>query len=411
MKKTANLHSKAVRLLYTFICMLPFFGAYGTAHAALLNLFSSNKDIKVENRMDGDFLKVGVYTPMAENITDLAWSPDGKNLATTGNGGRLNIIDSQTHQVIRTFEGSRGIGKVAYSPDGRFIALGVRSISIIDPNNGALIRTILGPYAETIGPQSVELQSIVFSPDAKSLAALYRGIDKKTEVNRSEDKRRYHTAIVLYRVSTGEVVWDKPMEGTIGLPMINTRLIFSADGKNLLFGVGERSFATSDPERKASLVMLNSKTGVEFKTLENIHIDRPTALALSPDGKFAATGTSTGVTDTTSNVITHKTKTFVNKDPIRIWDLERGKLVSELPVDSTVISLAFSQDGKYLLSGNNNMKTKKKMQVWKLSTNELVQQLAPSGKFGAPMSMAFSPDGTKVAAAGGLELLIMDVNN
>ncbi|BBP00545.1 WD40 repeat domain-containing protein [Sulfuriferula nivalis] len=242
----------------------------------------------------------------------------------------MNIIDSQTHQVIRTFDGPRGIGKVAYSPDGRYLALGVRPVSIMDVKDGTLIRTIIGPYVDMSHLQPLQAQSIAFSPDSKTLAVIYWGVDKNIGIKDKDDKHQFMSAIVLYQVGTGEVVWNKPLvaiEGTLGRPMVNTPLIFSANGKSLVYGMGETDFAQEYPERKSSLVMLDAKTGMLQQSIDNIHMDMPTALAISHDGRFAATGTSTGVTDGIKNIKTNKSSTFVNKDPIRIWDIETGKLV------------------------------------------------------------------------------------
>jgi WD40 repeat protein len=115
-----------------------------------------------------------------------------------------------------------------------------------------------------------------------------------------------------------------------------------------------------------------------------------------------ATGTSTGERYQRTDKKTNQVVTFDNKDPVRIWNVETGKLVRELPVNSRVWSLAFSQDDKYLFGATRNIN------VWNAESGKMVQEISSNPE---PMSLALSPDGKRLAAACQNKLSIYEIMN
>jgi WD40 repeat protein len=98
------------------------------------------------------------------------------------------------------------------------------------------------------------------------------------------------------------------------------------------------------------------------------------AFAFSPDGKILAIGAAAGT---------------------QLWDVPAGKLIKTLPAAGAggVSALAFSQSGNLLATAADG-----KIQLWDTPAGQLIKTLTSViGLFG---SLAFSPDGAFLAAAG-----------
>ncbi|KAI0743147.1 WD40 repeat-like protein [Daedaleopsis nitida] len=106
----------------------------------------------------------------------------------------------------------------------------------------------------------------------------------------------------------------------------------------------------------------------------SVHDGSVTALAYSPDGKFAASGSE----DTT----------------IIVWDVERNSPRYKRPAHrDTVSSLAFSRDNRFLASGSND----KEIIIWTVDTGDEHMRLEPGVAIHA---VAYTPDGSKLIAGG-----------
>lgn len=101
----------------------------------------------------------------------------------------------------------------------------------------------------------------------------------------------------------------------------------------------------------------------------------------SPDGKWITAAESCPVTGETC-------------PPLRVWDANTGKLVSETPLSKFEIQkVEFSPNGRMIVSVNSDAAAR----IWDAATGKLVTEL--KGHKGAVYDARFSPDGKRVVTA------------
>ena len=340
-----------------------------------------------------------ITRPINEKSIDnsaVDWSPDGKSIATAGDPMQVTIWDSvslsirhQLNQGVRDWGG----GNITFSPDSKYLASGLGAVNVWNVADGTLQATLIAPHITTHKPQYRGIESLCYSPDGRMLVVVYTG-DKQI--------------VIAYRIADGKVAWTYEPQLTLepqrtkGSPLLTTPLVFTPDGKRVIFSTGEWSGYDVNLKWLSRILLLDAESGEFLRSIDDIHMNIPTALALSHDGKWVATGTSTGERYQRTNKKTHQVVTFENKDPVRIWNVATGKLVRELPVHSRVWSLAFSQDGKYLFGATRDIN------VWDTESGKMVQVMKSNPE---PMSLALSPDGKRLAAACQSKLSIYEIMN
>jgi WD40 repeat protein/serine/threonine protein kinase len=317
-------------------------------------------------------------------VGSVAFSPDGNQLATASHDGTVKLWDTTSGQNTRTFEGHSGlVASVAFSPDGKSIATGGwdKLVKVWDLASGQEKLSLKG--------HTDELKSVAFSPDGKQLASA--GLDRTVRIwdvasswiwdiakPRMIQTLKGHTDRVFgvafspdgKRVASASVdqtvkVWDLAT-GDEALTLKGhtswvSSVAFSPDGKRL-------ASASHDGTAKLWDAASGGETMMAIRAVSLVK-----SVAFSPDGQRLASG---------------------GTDPrIKIWDAASGRVSLILNGHTAeVVSVAFTPDGRRLASGGLD----KTVKVWDPMTGRKILSL--EGPTGWVLCVAFSPDGKRLAA-------------
>jgi WD40 repeat protein len=325
-------------------------------------------------------------------VYSVAFSPDGKRIVSASNRGltslgakigkplpgEVKVWDAQTGRETLTLKGdTAGVTAVAFSPDGKRLA--TASSGGVD-TRGKPLRGDAKVWDARTGRQTLELKAS--ESGWRSMPATRHWGQPPNVMERVQQDIRALQGGTL----KGYIRWTECVA-------------FSPDGKRLVSTDWDLDFPAIDPDvfgggagklagdllplPAGKVRVWDAATGRQMLSL-NGHTGHVNSLTFSPDGKRIVTG-GRGQVQVLGKALFGE---------VRVWDAQTGEQTFEMRGHmGTVSGVAFSPDGKRIVSASHD----KTVRVWDARTGK--QMLVLTGHADIVTSVAFSPDGKRIVSA------------
>jgi WD40 repeat protein len=274
---------------------------------------------------------------------EVAISPDGARLATTGESG-LRVWDTATARPVLQPEDGLLASTVAFSPVGRWLAGGGADAKI------RLWDAATGKIQGLLQGQDVPITSLAFAPDGSALAAAGSA---GSDVWLWNVAKREPSLLIPDAVNgcTIEALAFHPRGGMLAVAGVDWLATGGGDGSVVVWDIDQRCPTATFTGGAVRLAFHPSgRILAAASLLRTVRIwdltsgnlahefatgDEPlTCVAFSPDGRYLAAGT--------------------DGHALRLWDATSDRVCGALELDTQIKALCFSPDGRHLFTGNGN---------------------------------------------------------
>ena len=289
-----------------------------------------------------------IYLTFSRDSKRLAWSADDVYVS--------NVQIGQTARNLRP-GGKIGWTKLQFSPVGDSLAAGG---TIVNTQTGEIIRNL---------SNSNRVYGMAFSPDG-NLLATGAGHDVK-----------------ICDIASGQIVYT--LKGHVFRVW---DVAFSPNGTLLASASGDEPASGQPGEAK----IWDLRTQKEIHNLPG-HRFPVWSVVFSTDGTRLATASGVGAAAPTS---VNGPYSADELGEAKVWDVSTGKELFSLTGHGCVFSVAFSPDGKRIVTSEGSWHSIRPAAVtlWDAETGTKILSLG--GNRAAVYAVAFSPDGTRIASGG-----------
>ncbi len=258
-------------------------------------------------------LAKSVFVETFGGIFSVAFSPNGKLLATGDTNGEIRLYEVANSQQLMTCKGHAGwVWSVTFSPDGQVLASGSNDQTV------KLWNTSTGQCFKTLEGHNGGVRSVTFSPNGQVLAS---GSDDQT--------------VKLWNTSTGKCLKTLQEHG--------------CNVWSVAFSPKDYMLATGNDDYTVRLWDINSSLCIH--TLEG-HTQRVYSVAFSPDGNTLASGS--------------------HDQTVKLWDTNTGRCIKTLQEHTDLVhSVTFSVDGSAVVSCGDDQTVR----VWDFVSGECLKTL------------------------------------
>jgi WD40 repeat protein len=342
----------------------------------------------------------GLPSAGAGNILLMAFSADSRRVASAGEKGVARVWDAATgHQAFRV-DVVEFLNAVAFSPDGRWLAMAGRGrdrpLRVIDTTNRRELPTMSHPE---------EVYAMAFSPDSTRLVTgSADGTVRVMEVatGRSGAGRVHQNAVLNVVFSPdGQLLATASHDQTVRVIEMATGNEFVRVGHrgsswNVAFSANGRSLAIanspSEKQHEPVVRVIDTGTRDEVFRLEPEAGVLNTVVVSPAADRVAAGGEAVVTTDGSPN-----------GPDLRVMDTSTGKEIWRLRNGTTgVLPVALSHDGTHVATWT---RADKAARVIDMATGREVSRFGEAH----PRAAAFSPDGRWIAMASGRVVRVIEI--
>ena len=295
------------------------------------------------------------YSGHGDYVSALAWSPDGKRIASASGDHSVQVWDASDGSHALIYRGHNvDVSALAWSPDGRYLASGDidGSAQIWNAASGQRLFTYRGHTSAVF--------SLSWSPDSLRIASA------------SDDG-----SLQVWQALTGTLLFEvqnpAPLHANLGSRQPWNAVAWSPDGRYIAGG----SYGNAQ--------IFDARSGKLFSDAYGDNSGMIHAIAWSPDSRLIATAQTSG--------------------EVLVWNVASGQNVfTHIGSPTDAYSVAWSPDGKRIASGGNDAL----VSVWDALTGQHASvyrghaDVYP-GHFTANAivyAIAWSPDGKHIASGG-----------